>query len=93
MATAPIRPLAWKPPYAVGVPRKDKEIKNKRRSSKEEFFLYYLHVDGPLFPFVFHRESQCIGLCVDISDILVDLFFLFVLHGGFSINVCWIEFI
>ena len=30
VATAPIRPLAWKPPHAVGGPRKDRKTKKKK---------------------------------------------------------------
>ena len=32
MATAPINPLAWEPPYAVGVaPEKDRKTKEKKK--------------------------------------------------------------
>ena len=32
VATAPIRPLAWEPPYAMGSsPRKDKKTKRKKK--------------------------------------------------------------
>ena len=30
-ATAPIRPLAWEPPYAAGAALKDKETKKKKK--------------------------------------------------------------
>ena len=30
MATAPIRPLAWEPPYAVGAAQEDKKKKKKK---------------------------------------------------------------
>ena len=34
-ATAPIRPLAWEPPYAGGSgPRKGKKAKNKNKQTK-----------------------------------------------------------
>ena len=36
-ATAPIRPLAWEPPYAVGaVPEKTKKKKKKKRERERE---------------------------------------------------------
>ena len=34
-AVAPIRPLAWKPPYAAGVALKSKREKKKGRKTKE----------------------------------------------------------
>ena len=41
VATAPIRPLAWEPPYATGAaPEKTKRQKDKKKKKKEENFLY-----------------------------------------------------
>ena len=37
-ATAPIRPLAWEPPYAVGVALE----KAKRQKKKENIILFFL---------------------------------------------------
>ena len=35
VATAPIRPLAWEPPYAVGVaPKREKRQKKKKEKEK-----------------------------------------------------------
>ena len=34
VATAPIRPLAWKPPYAVGVALEKAKGKNKQTKNK-----------------------------------------------------------
>ena len=34
-ATAPIRPLAWEPPYAVGAALKRQERKEKKRKERE----------------------------------------------------------
>ena len=37
VATGPIRPLAWEPPYAAGVaPEKAKRQKNKNKNKKNE---------------------------------------------------------
>ena len=40
MAAAPIRPLAWEPPYATGaaqeMPKKTKKKKKKRKKKKEK---------------------------------------------------------
>ena len=33
VATAPIRPLAWEPPYAVGVAREIKKIKKEKKGN------------------------------------------------------------
>ena len=35
-AAAPIRPLAWEPPYAAGVPLKRQKKKKKRKKKKKE---------------------------------------------------------
>ena len=35
-ATAPIRPLAWEPPYAAGAALKNKKRKRKRKKEKEK---------------------------------------------------------
>ena len=35
-ATAPIRPLAWKPPYAMGVALKRQKDQKKKRKKKGE---------------------------------------------------------
>ena len=35
-ATAPIRPLAWEPPYAAGAALKDKKTKRKERNTQYE---------------------------------------------------------
>ena len=35
VATVPIRPLAWEPPYAVGAALKDKDQKQKLRKKKK----------------------------------------------------------
>ena len=38
VATAPIRPLAWEPPYAVGAaPKMAKKTKKKKRGKKKIF--------------------------------------------------------
>ena len=46
-ATAPIRPLAWEPPYATGVAL-EKTKKTKKKKKKENFSRLTLHmgVDG-----------------------------------------------
>ena len=36
VATSPIRPLAWEPPYAAGVALKSKKEKNKKQIKKRE---------------------------------------------------------
>ena len=44
-ATAPIRPLAWEPPYAAGVALKDQKTKEKRKKRNENKlfkFCYFL---------------------------------------------------
>ena len=47
MATAPIRPLAWEPPYTVGAAlektkrqKKKKEEKEKKKEKKERIPIY-----------------------------------------------------
>ena len=35
-ATAPIRPLAWEPPYAVGVAQKGQKTKTKTKKGKKK---------------------------------------------------------
>ena len=35
-ATAPIRPLAWEPPYAAGVALKGQKIKDKKIKNKKK---------------------------------------------------------
>ena len=41
-ATAPIRPLAWEPPYAEGVAQeKGKKIKKERKKKKTQEFLMW----------------------------------------------------
>ena len=43
VATAPIRPLAWDPPYAAGSgPRKGKKTKKKKKKEKEKLGLFIL---------------------------------------------------
>ena len=37
-ATAPIRPLAWEPPYAVGAAL-EKDQKNEKRKNKENYLV------------------------------------------------------
>jgi len=39
-ATAPIRPLAWEPPYAVGAAL-------EKRKKKKRYFLFWLSGDKP----------------------------------------------
>ena len=34
-ATAPVRPLAWEPPYAMGVALKRQKTKNKQTTNKK----------------------------------------------------------
>ena len=42
-ATAPIRPLAWEPPYAVGAAQeKAKDKKKKKKERKKEKILDYM---------------------------------------------------
>ena len=54
-ATAPIRPLAWEPPYAVGVaPEKAKRQKKKqqKQTNKKNFEAYIIsltNTDSPCF--------------------------------------------
>ena len=36
VATAPIRPLAWEPPYAAGVALKGQKDKKKKEKKKKE---------------------------------------------------------
>ena len=38
-ATAPIRPLAWEPPYAKGAALKQTEKKKKKKKSIKKIFL------------------------------------------------------
>lgn len=55
----------------------------------------YLYFYGPLYPSVGRGDSHgVLWLGVDISGTPTHLFLreLFVFHGGFSVNVCWIEF-
>ena len=52
----------------------------------------YLYFYGPLFPSVSHRESWCIAVMCWYIYYSYRSLFLFVFYGGFSINVCWIEF-
>ena len=40
-ATAPIRPLAWEPPYAVGAALKTDQ-KKKKKKKKKAMKMYYL---------------------------------------------------
>ena len=43
---APIRPLAWEPPYAVGSgPRKDKKKKKKKKNRKFAFLMLIVGFD------------------------------------------------
>ena len=43
-ATAPIRPLAWEPPYAAGVAQEmEKRQKKKKKKSKEKINLKNIH--------------------------------------------------
>ena len=49
-ATAPIRPLAWEPPYAAGVAlkkTKDKKKKKKKTREREKFRIFGV-IDGLL---------------------------------------------
>ena len=39
-ATAPIKPLAWEPPYAAGGPRKGKKKKEKKKKKEERERLF-----------------------------------------------------
>jgi len=39
-AVAPIRPLAWEPPYAVGAALKKQETKKKREREREKLSLH-----------------------------------------------------
>ena len=48
VATAPIRPLAWKPPNAVGVvlkKQKDqkKKIQQQQQQQQQKAFLFHVH--------------------------------------------------
>ena len=63
-ATAPIRPLAWEPPYAMGSsPRKGKKIKKKK--SAEELNIYFSKKDMRLANR--HRESGSTSLIKEMQ--------------------------
>ena len=42
-AIAPIRPLAWEPPYAMGAALKKQKRKKKKKQDSISFFLKCLH--------------------------------------------------
>ena len=42
VATAPIRPLAWEPPYAAGVALEKTKRKEKKRKKKKQAFFEFL---------------------------------------------------
>ena len=50
VATAPIRPLAWEPPYATGAALKKKDKRQKKKKKKEIFM--YISVYLSVFLFV-----------------------------------------
>ena len=44
-ATAPIRPIAWEPPYATGVALEKAKNKNKKNLQIIKLFQVYYHLD------------------------------------------------
>ena len=43
-AVAPIRPLAWEPPYAMGVALKMTKGKKEKRKRKKKIIVYVMYV-------------------------------------------------
>ena len=53
VATAPIRPLAWEPPYAVDAALKGQKIKKKKKSKKPGLLIFsLLSFESSLYPLV-----------------------------------------
>ena len=48
-ATAPIRPLAWEPPYAVGEAQEMTKRQKKKPKNKKTKKLFLSHVDTSIF--------------------------------------------
>ena len=44
VATAPIRPLVWEPPYASGV-----ALKKTKRKKKKKILVYFVHIKAVIF--------------------------------------------
>ena len=53
-ATAPIRPLAWEPPYASGEPIKKEKRKKEKKKKKERFSIAVSCGVG-------HRRGCCVS--------------------------------
>ena len=58
-ATAPIGPLAWKPPYAAGVALKRQ---NKQTTKKSEF-LYFLEKSNYVITQGLHSQLETVHCC------------------------------
>ena len=49
VATAPVQPLAWEPPYAVGVALKDNKKKKEKKRKKPTYSVWYIRVTQYIF--------------------------------------------
>ena len=61
-ATAPIRPLAWEPPYAAGAAQEmAKKRKKKKEKKKVLLFLmpFFFFLQGPYLKGQFFESSHC----------------------------------
>ena len=64
--TAPIRPLAWEPPYAAGAAQKknQKTREKKKRNKQADFNILEL----PVLDFLmYHKVKQCTHLVISIK--------------------------
>ena len=53
VATAPIGPLAWEPPYAAGAALEKAKRQKKKKKKKKEMYYLYFHVFANLLKMIF----------------------------------------